>query len=97
MNVNAGLTPYVGARRLPGMTELAQRLSETVADSVAARQAEVTPLLDKLREDVDALQQATNPPGRGATRRAAGAGRRRRAQTPPPPGRALNALTEATR
>ena len=60
------------------MNELAQRISEAVADSVAARQAEVTTLLDKLREDIDALQQAINPPGRGATPRAAGAGRRRR-------------------
>ena len=60
------------------MNELAQRIGEAVADSVAASQAEVTTLLDKLREDIDALQQAINPPGRGATRRAAGAGRRRR-------------------
>ena len=73
-----GLTPYVGARTLPSMNELAQRIGEAVADSVAASQAEVTTLLDKLREDIDALQQAINPPGRGATRRAAGAGRRRR-------------------
>ena len=74
-----GLTPYVGARTLPGMNDLAQRIGEAVADSVAARQAEVTTLLDKLREDVDALQQAINPPGRGATSRAASAGRRRKA------------------
>lgn len=60
------------------MKELAQRISEAVAASVAARQAEVTTLLDKLRADVDTLQQALDLTGRGAARRAAGAGRRRR-------------------
>lgn len=60
------------------MKELAQRISEAVAASEAARQAEVTTLLDKLRADIDALQQALDLTGRGAARRAAGVGRRRR-------------------
>ena len=64
------------------MNELAQRINEAVTEavtaSVAARQAEVTTLLDKLRADIDALQQALDLTGRGAARRAAGTGRRRR-------------------
>ena len=67
---------------MPGMNELVQRISEAVADSVAARQAEVATLLDKLRADIDALQHAIDPPVRGAKRRAAaGAGRRRKPAT----------------
>ena len=64
------------------MNELAQRINEAVTEavtaSVAARQAEVTTLLDKLRADIDALQQALDLTGRGAARRATGTGRRRR-------------------
>ena len=60
------------------MNELAQRITEAVTDSMAARQAEVTALLNKVREDIDALQQALDLPGRSATRRAASAGPRQR-------------------
>ena len=40
------------------MNDISQRISEIVADTMASKQAEIAGLLDKLREDIDALQQA---------------------------------------
>ena len=45
---------------LLGMNDISQKISEIVADTMASKQAEISGLLDKLREDIDALQQAVS-------------------------------------
>jgi hypothetical protein len=67
------------------MNDITQRIAEIVADTMAAKQAEVATLLDKLREDIDALQQAVGdfpgsqqPAPRRAPRPAAPTTRRQR-------------------
>ena len=61
------------------MKDLAQRISEAIGDSVASKQAEVAALLDKMREDIVALERALNADRHLATgrREANGASRRR--------------------
>ncbi len=80
------------------MNDISQKISEIVADTMAGKQAEIGELLDKLRADIDALQQAvsgfpgTTPkpgPRRGraaaaATAVAAPKPRRRRKSGPAP-------------
>ena len=63
------------------MNDISQKISEIVADTMASKQAEIDGLLDKLRADIDALQQAVSGfPGseRPTTRR-------RQRATPPAP------------
>ena len=83
---------------LLGMNDISQKISEIVADTMASKQAEIGELLDKLRADIDAIQQAvsgfpgTTPkpgPRRGraaaaATAVAAPKPRRRRKSGPAP-------------
>ncbi len=42
------------------MNDISQKISEIVADTMAGKQAEIGGLLDKLRADIDALQQAVS-------------------------------------
>ena len=64
------------------MNDIFQKISEAVADTMASKQAEIGGLLDKLRADIDVLQQAVSgfP---GSTPPASP--RRARAAAPPPP------------
>ena len=64
------------------MNDIFQKISEAVADTMASKQAEIGGLLDKLRADIDVLQQAVSgfP---GSTPPASP--RRARAAPPPPP------------
>ena len=78
------------------MNDISQKISEIVADTMASKQAEIGELLDKLRADIDALQQAvsgfpgtTRKPGPRRGRAAAAATAapkpRRRRKTGPAP------------
>ena len=66
------------------MNDIFQKISEAVADTMASKQAEIGGLLDKLRADIDVLQQAVSgfpgstPPASPRRARAAAA-------APPPP------------
>ena len=42
------------------MNDIFQKISEAVADTMASKQAEIDGLLDKLRTDIDVLQQAVS-------------------------------------
>ena len=68
------------------MNDMAQRISEVVAQSLAAGQAEVATLLDKVRDDIEALHRALGTlPGSAqqpvAKRSPVATGRRRRKKT----------------
>jgi len=92
------------------MNDISQKISEIVADTMASKQAEIGELLDKLRADIDALQQAvsgfpgTTPkpgPRRGraaaaATAVAAPKPRRRRKTGPAPAPVAAQAASNRT-
>ncbi len=80
------------------MNDIFQKISEAVADTMASKQAEIGGLLDKLRADIDVLQQAVSgfpgstPPASPRRARAAAAAaaaptprRRRRRTTSPAP------------
>ena len=65
------------------MNDIAEKISSVVAEVMAAKQAEVAALLEKVRNDVDSLQGAlsTSPgtaPQTNAKRAPAANGRRRR-------------------
>ena len=75
------------------MNEIFQKISEAVADTMASKQAEIDGLLDKLRADIDVLQQAVSgfpgstPPASPRRARAAAAApkpRQRRTTSPAP-------------
>ena len=50
------------------MNDISQKISEIVAETMASKQAEIGDLLDKLRADIDALQQAVSGFGAGSER-----------------------------
>ena len=65
------------------MNDISQKISEIVADTMASKQAEIGGLLDTLRADIDALQQAVSDfPG---SEQGAGPGRGARAAATPKP------------
>ena len=89
------------------MNDISQRISEIVADTMASKQAEISELLDKVREDIDALQQAvggiTGSQQQATPRRAARAAapapappRRRRKTSPAAPAVAAQAASSRT-
>ena len=73
------------------MNDIFQKISEAVADTMASKQAEIEGLLDKLRADIDVLQQAVSgfpgstPPASPRRARAAAPKPRRRRTTSPAP------------
>ena len=90
------------------MNDISQRISEIVADTMASKQAEIGGLLDQLRADIDALQQAVSGfPGsapqasprraRGAAAVAAPKPRRRRTTSPAPAPAAVAAQAASSR
>ena len=64
------------------MNDISQRISEIVAETMASKQAEISDLLDKLRADIDALQQAVSGFAAGSEPPTS---RRRPRVTPPAP------------
>ena len=87
------------------MNEIFQKISEAVADTMASKQAEIDGLLDKLRADIDVLQQAVSgfpgstPPASPRRARAAAAApkpRRRRTTSPAPTAVAAQAAPSRT-
>ncbi|MCY4073839.1 MAG: hypothetical protein OXH04_00250 [Acidobacteria bacterium] len=64
------------------MNDISQRISEIVAETMASKQAEISDLLDKLRGDIDALQQAVSGFAAGSERPTR---RRSPRATPPAP------------
>ncbi|MCY4024983.1 MAG: hypothetical protein OXH75_01545 [Acidobacteria bacterium] len=64
------------------MNDISQKISEIVAETMASKQAEISDLLDKLRADIDALQQAVSGFAAGSERPTS---RRRPRPTPPAP------------
>ena len=76
------------------MNDISQKISEIVAETMASKQAEIGGLLDQLRADIDALQQAVSGfpgsapqagPRRGRAAAAAAPKPRRRRRTSPAP------------
>ena len=63
------------------MNDIFQKISEAVADTMASKQAEIGGLLDKLRADIDVLQQAVS----GFPGSTPPASPRRARAAPPPP------------
>ena len=89
------------------MNDIFQKISEAVADTMASKQAEIGGLLDKLRADIDVLQQAVSgfpgstPPARPRRARAAAAAaapkpRQRRTTSPAPTAVAAQAAPSRT-
>ena len=88
------------------MNDIFQKISEAVADTMASKQAEIDGLLDKLRADIDVLQQAVSgfpgstPPANPRRARAAAAAppkpRRRRTTSPAPTAVAAQAAPSRT-
>ena len=71
------------------MNDIAEKISEVVAESMAARQAEMAALLERVRNDIESLQRALNTfpgtaPQADAKRAPAANGRRRRRKTQAP-------------
>ena len=72
------------------MNDIFQKISEAVADTMASKQAEIDGLLDKLRADIDVLQQAVSgfpgstPPASPRRARAAAAPKPRQLRTTSP-------------
>ena len=72
------------------MNDIFQKISEAVADTMASKQAEIGGLLDKLRADIDVLQQAVSgfpgstPPASPRRARAAAAPKPRQRRTTSP-------------
>ena len=69
------------------MKDIAEKIGEVVAESLAAKQAEVEALLEKVRSDIDSLQRAlstfSGTAGQADAKRAPSPdGRRRRRKTP---------------
>ena len=88
------------------MNDIFQKISEAVADTMASKQAELDGLLDKLRADIDVLQQAVSgfpgstPPASPRRARAAAAAapkpRQRRTTSPAPTAVAAQAAPSRT-
>ena len=87
------------------MNDIFQKISEAVADTMASKQAEIDGLLDKLRADIDVLQQAVSgfpgstPPASPRRARAAAAApkpRQRRTTSPAPTAVAAQAAPSRT-
>ena len=92
------------------MNDIFQKISEAVADTMASKQAEIDGLLDKLRADIDVLQQAVSgfpgstPPDSPRRARAAAAAaaaaapkpRQRRTTSPAPTAVAAQAAPNRT-
>ena len=88
------------------MNDIFQKISEAVADTMASKQVEIDGLLDKLRADIDVLQQAvsgfpgsTPPAGPRRARAAAAAApkpRQRRTTSPAPTAVAAQAAPSRT-
>ena len=88
------------------MNDIFQKISEAVADTMASKQAEIDGLLDKLRADIDVLQQAVSgfpgstPPASPRRARAAAAAapkpRQRRTTSPAPTAVAAQAAPSHT-
>ena len=85
------------------MNDIFQKISEAVADTMASKQAEIGGLLDKLRADIDDLQQAvsdfpgsTPPASPRRARAAAPKPRQRRTTSPAPPAVAAQAAPSRT-
>ena len=88
------------------MNDIFQKISDAVADTMASKQAEIDGLLDKLRADIDVLQQAVSgfpgstPPASPRRARAAAAAapkpRQRRTTSPAPTAVAAQAAPSRT-
>ena len=86
------------------MNDMFQKISEAVADTMVSKQAEIDGLLDKLRADIDVLQQAVSgfpgstPPASPRRARAAVAPkpRQRRTTSPAPTAVAAQAAPSRT-
>ena len=88
------------------MNDIFQKISEAVADTMASKQAEIDGLLDKLRADIDVLQQAVSgfpgstppdsPPRRARAAAVAPKPRQRRTTSPAPTAVAAQAAPSRT-
>lgn len=75
------------------MNDISQKISAIVAETMASKQAEISDLLDRLRADVDALQQAVS--GFAAESEPPRSRRRPRATPPAPKPRRRRQSAEA--